>query len=65
MALITIQEFADKHGVTKQAIEAAIRGERLKFTSKYGKRLIDSRSKYLPILGRGRKPSKTKTKWQK
>ena len=55
MALITIKEFAEKHEVTRQAIEAAIKAGSLKTKKKFGVTVISEKAKYEPIRGRGRK----------
>ena len=46
MALITIEEYAELHGRCKQAVEYQLRKGKLKFTTKYNTRLIDSKTKY-------------------
>lgn len=62
MKLLTVAQFAKKHKVTRQAIQAAVANNRIPHVELYGKLLINSRTKYMPILGRGRKPAKTKRK---
>lgn len=52
--LITIQEFAKMHKVSIQAVRA----KGFKTIEKYGKTLINDKTKYIPIRGRGRKPAK-------
>lgn len=44
--LVTIEEYAEMHGKTKKAIEYQLRIENLKCVEKFGKRLINSRTKY-------------------
>ena len=44
--LITIEEYAEKHGVNPHTVMYHMRTERIPFTRRYGKRLIDSKAKY-------------------
>lgn len=46
MSLITIKEYAEKNNKTVKAVEWHLRNETLKSVKKYGKRLIDSRTKW-------------------
>jgi len=55
MTLITLTEFAKLHNVSVQAVRA----KNFKTIEKYGKKLISDKTKYEPVRGRGRKPSKT------
>lgn len=56
MTLITLQQFADLHNVSIQAVRA----KGFKTVEKFGIKLIDNKTKYTPIRGRGRKPVKKK-----
>lgn len=53
--LITIKQFAEKHGVTRQAIEAAIKAGKLKSTKKLGVKVISDKAKYEPNENMGPK----------
>lgn len=55
MAQITIKQFAEKHGVTRQAIEAAIKSGKLKAKSKFGVTVISENAKYEPNKNMGPK----------
>jgi len=44
--LITIEEYAKKHGVNPHTVMYHMRTERIPFIRQYGKRLIDSKVKY-------------------
>lgn len=55
MAHITIKQFAEKHGVTRQAIEAAIKSGKLKSTVKFGVTVISENAKYEPNKNMGPK----------
>jgi len=59
MAYITIKQFADKHGVTRQAVEYALEK---KIKVRFGIKVINENTEYTPVLGRGRKPAKKKGK---
>ena len=56
--LITIKEYAEKHGVDKKTVEYHLRVGNIVHEKKYGKRLIYSRTKY-PQSNVGR-PAKRK-----
>jgi hypothetical protein len=53
--LITLTEFAEMHNVSIQAIRWQVSKNKIKTTTKYGKVLINDKTKYSPIRGRGRK----------
>jgi len=58
--LLTIQQFADKHGVDKKTIEYRMRNG-MPFERHFGKRLIDSKTKFKKDT-RGAKSAKRATK---
>lgn len=60
MAKITIKEFALKHNVTRQAIEAAISSGALKSEKRFGITVISESAAYDPVRGRGRNKVKAK-----
>lgn len=51
MALITLKQFAALHNVSIQAVRA----KGFKTVEKHGVKLINDKTKYTPIRGRGRK----------
>lgn len=55
MALITIKQFAEKHKVTRQAIEYAIKSGKLKAKEKFGVTVISDKAKYEPNENMGPK----------
>ncbi len=55
MAYITIKQFAEKHGVTRQAIEAAIEAKKLKCKTKFGLKVISESANYEPNKNMGPK----------
>jgi hypothetical protein len=59
--LITIQEYAENNSVDKKTVEYHLRIGNLTSVKKYGKRLIDSRTKY-PQSKAGRPAKTTKRK---
>ena len=55
MAYITVKEFAKKHGVTRQAIEHALKKS---ITIKFGVKVINENTKYEPNKNMGPKNEK-------
>jgi hypothetical protein len=54
MSLLTLEEYADQSGKSVKTVEYQLRVGQLKFVKKYGKRLIDSRTKYPKRVKQGR-----------
>ncbi len=46
MPLLTIEQYADKSGKSVKAVQYQMRVGQLKFTKKFGKRLIYSQTKW-------------------